>query len=159
MVKHFTLSSHPHSLTLRVYLVGVKTGRMENNKRKIRRKMTFSTVLLRGERREKSGGVHKFSFHPLQNTISPNWREKIRVKSRKNIWTKLPPPLINVSGFFFFGKVGLLFLFFSFDFSFVLLAFYFCFCFFCFFGFCQNFFFHLTLFMKYFSLLSYLQSM
>ena len=67
---------------------------------------------------------------------------QIGVKSEKNIWTKLPPPLINVFFFYllFLCNSGLLFLFFfffSFDFSFVTLAFCFCFCFFPFFWFCQ----------------------
>ena len=36
--------------------------------------MALFTVWLRGGRGEKSGAAHKFSL-PLQNTISPNWRE------------------------------------------------------------------------------------
>jgi len=53
-------------------LVGEKTGRMENKARKIKWKMTFSTIWLKGGRGEKSGGAHKFSLIPLQNKISPN---------------------------------------------------------------------------------------
>ena len=49
---------------LRVCLVGVKTGKMENRKRKIWWKMTFSTIWLRGRGGEKSGGAHKFFSHP-----------------------------------------------------------------------------------------------
>ena len=69
--------------SFRVCLVGVKTGRMENKERKIGWKMAFFTVWLRGRVGEKSGGAHKFSLLPLQNTISPNWRETWSEKFEK----------------------------------------------------------------------------
>ena len=37
--------------------------------------MTFFIVWLREGGGEKSGGTHNFSLLPIQNTISPNWRE------------------------------------------------------------------------------------
>ena len=51
--------------------------------------MTFFTIWLRGEGREKSGGGHKFSLLPFKN-----WSEKW-----KKYLDKTAPPLINVSGF------------------------------------------------------------
>ena len=57
---------------------------MKNMERKKWWKMTFFTVWLRERREEKSGGVHKFSLLPLQNTISPNWREKWKKTFRQN---------------------------------------------------------------------------
>ena len=86
----------------RVCLVGVKIGRMENKERKIGWKMTFFIVWLIGEGEEKSGGAHKFSLLPLQNTISPNWRENWSEKWEKHLDKTAPSPLFNVSGFFFF---------------------------------------------------------
>ena len=56
---------------------------------------------------EKSGGTHKFSLLPLQNTISPNWRENWNEKWGKYL-DKTAPTSYNISGFFFFS---------SFDFS------------------------------------------
>ena len=103
--------------TFRVCLVGVKIGRMENRERKIWWKMTFFTVWLRGGGGEKSGGAHKFSLLPLQNTISPNWREDWSKKWKKYL-NKTAPPLLTFLDFFFS----------SFDFSFVMLLFL-CFCF------------------------------
>ena len=104
---------------------------MENRERKIGWKMEFFTIWLRGGGGEKSGGPTNFLSSPFKIQSL-----QIGVKSGKNIWTKLPPPLINISDFFFFllflRNIGLLFLFlflfFSFDFSFITLAF--CFCFF-----------------------------
>ena len=105
---------------------------MENRERKIGWKMEFFTIWLRGGGGEKSGGPTNFLSSPFKIQSL-----QIGVKSGKNIWTKLPPPLINISDFFFFllflRNIGLLFLFlfffFSFDFSFITLAF----CFFVFF--------------------------
>ena len=105
---------------------------MENRERKIGWKMEFFTIWLRGGGGEKSGGPTNFLSSPFKIQSL-----QIGVKSGKNIWTKLPPPLINISEFFFFlhflRNIGLLFLFlfffFSFDFSFITLAF----CFFFFF--------------------------
>ena len=92
----------------RVRLIGVKTGRMKNRERKIGWKMTFFTVWLRGGGGEKSGGAHKFSLLPLQNTISPNWSEKW-----EKYLDKTAPTSFNISGFFFFFwiKVTLAFCF------------------------------------------------
>ena len=87
--------------TFRVCLVGVKIGRMENRERKIWWKMTFFTVWLRGGGGEKSGGTHKFSLLPLQNTISPNWRENWNEKWEKYL-DKTTPTSFNISGFFSF---------------------------------------------------------
>ena len=55
--------------------VGVILGRMENKGEKSGEKMMFLVVWLRVEKRRDFGGVHKFSLLPLQNTVSPNWRE------------------------------------------------------------------------------------
>ena len=89
---------------------------MENRERKIRWKMTFSTISLRGGGGEKGGGTHKFSLLPLQNTISPNWNEK---------WEKYFDKTTPTS----FLRFWLLFIYlFFFYFSFVSLAF--CFLFF-----------------------------
>ena len=91
----------------RVRLIGVKTGRMKNRERKIGWKMTFVTVWLRGGGGEKSGGAHKFSLLPLQNTISPNWSEKW-----EKYLDKTAPTSFNVSrSFFFWIKVTLAFCF------------------------------------------------
>ena len=108
---------------------------MENRKRKIGWKMEFFTIWLRGGGGEKSGGPTNFLSSPFKIQSL-----QIGVKSRKNIWTKLPPPLINVYDFFFFFfyfsfvtlacSFFFFFSFFSFDFSFVMLAFWFCFLFF-----------------------------
>ena len=112
-------------------MVGVKTEMMENRERKIRWKMTFSTISLRGGGGEKGGGTHKFSLLPLQNTISPNWNEK---------WEKYFDKTTPTSFLHFWL---LFFFFFSFFFwlfiSPVKLAFcFFCFLFFFFFlWFCQ----------------------
>ena len=37
--------------------------------------MTFFIVWLKGGGGEKGSEAYKFSLIPLQNTISPNWRE------------------------------------------------------------------------------------
>ena len=81
--------------------------------------MEFFTIWLRGGGGEKSGGPTNFLSSPFKIQSL-----QIGVKSRKNIWTKLPPPLINVSDFFFFFfilflcNIGLLFLFLFFFFFF-----------------------------------------
>ena len=93
---------------------------MENRERKIRWKMTFSTISLRGGGGEKGGGTHKFSLLPLQNTISPNWRENWSEKWEKYFDKTTPTSFLHF---------WLLFFFFFFYFSFVSLAF----CFFFFF--------------------------
>ena len=74
---------------------------------KIGWKIAFSTVWLRGGREEKSGGAHKFSLLPLQNTISSNWRENCSEKWKKYL-DKTAPTFF----FFFLCNVGFLFLFF-----------------------------------------------
>ena len=57
--------------SLRVCLVGMKTGRMENRERKIRLKMTFFTLWLRGRGgREKWWGPQVFSSPPSKYNIS-----------------------------------------------------------------------------------------
>ena len=58
--------------------------------------MTFFSIWLRGGGGEKSGGAHKFSLLPLQNTISPNWSEKW-----EKYLDKTAPTSFNVFGFFF----------------------------------------------------------
>ena len=79
----------------------------------------FCCLVEREREEEKWWGPQVFSS-PLQNTISPNWRETWSDKWEKYL-DKTVPPLFNVYGSFIF----------SFDFSFVRLAF----CFFFFFGF------------------------
>ena len=71
-------------LNLRLCLFGVILGRMENEEEKNREKMMFLVVWLRMEKRRDFGGIHQFSLLPLQNTISPNWRENGSEK-----WTKI----------------------------------------------------------------------
>ena len=58
----FHLTSPPNKYTLRVCLVGVKTGRIENRKRKIEWKMLLSTVWLRKENRRDRKQGRKFSL-------------------------------------------------------------------------------------------------
>ena len=55
-------------------------GMMENEGEKI----IFLVVWMNVEKRRDFGGVHKFSLLPIQNTISPNWRENGSEK-----WTKI----------------------------------------------------------------------
>ena len=71
---------------------------------KIGWKIAFSTVWLRGGWEEKSGGAHKFSLLPLQNTISSNWRENCSEKWKKYLDKTAPT-------FFFFSFVTLAFCF------------------------------------------------
>ena len=84
----------------------------------------FHCLVERERGEEKWWGPQVFSS-PLQNTISPNWRETWSDKWEKYL-DKTVPPLFNVYGSFIF----------SFDFSFVRLAFWFFF-FFLFLWFCQ----------------------
>ena len=63
--------------------------------------MTFFSIWLRGGGGEKSGEPTSFLSSPFK-IQSLQIEEKIGVKSEKNIWTKLPPPLFYVSGSFFF---------------------------------------------------------
>ena len=72
--------------------------RMENREKKIWWKMALFTVWLRGGGEEKSGAAHKFSL-PLQNTISPNWRENWSEKWKKIFVQNYP---ISFNHFFFF---------------------------------------------------------
>ena len=65
--------------SLSLCLVGVILGRMENEGEK----MMFLVIWLRVEKRRDFGGIHKFSLIPLQNTISPNWRENRSEKLTK----------------------------------------------------------------------------
>ena len=102
-------------------MVGVKTEMMENRERKIRWKMTFSTISLRGGGGEKGGGTHKFSLLPLQNTISPNWRENWSEKWEKYFDKTTPTSFLHFWLLFFFFFlllflciVGFLFFFFFF---------------------------------------------
>ena len=83
-------------------MVGVKTEMMENRERKIRWKMTFSTISLRGGGGEKGGGTHKFSLLPLQNTISPNWRENWSEKWEKYFDKTTPTSFLHFWLLFFF---------------------------------------------------------
>ena len=78
----------------------------------------FRCLVEREREEEKWWGPQVFSS-PLQNTISPNWRETWSDKWEKYL-DKTVPPLFNVYGSFIF----------SFDFSFVRLAFWFFFFFF-----------------------------
>ena len=84
----------------------------------------FHCLVERERGEEKWWGPQVFSS-PLQNTISPNWRENWSDKWEKYL-DKTVPHLFNVYGYFIF----------SFDFSFVRLAFCFFF-FFWFLWFCQ----------------------
>ena len=83
-------------------------GWMEKKELKIGEKMSGKGVWLRRGGEQKSGGAHKFSLLPLQNTISPNWRENQSKKWEKYL-DKTAPTALNILGFFFF----------SFDFSFL----------------------------------------
>ena len=63
--------------------------------------MMFLVVWLRVEKRRDFGGTHQFSLLPLQNTISPNWRE-----NKSESWTKIfgqnyPHFLFIITIFFF----------------------------------------------------------
>ena len=80
---------------LRLCLFGVILGRMENEEEK----MMFLIVWLRVEKRRDFGGTHQFSLLPLQNTISPNWRE-----NESESWTKLPTFSFYYYYFFFFWQ-------------------------------------------------------
>ena len=64
--------------TLRVCLVGVKTGRMENRERKIGRKMLFFTVWLGKENGKDRNPGRKFSLPGPQF-----WSSQIKRKSRR----------------------------------------------------------------------------
>ena len=82
-------------------MVAVILGRMENEGEKSGEKMIFLVVWLRVEKMRDFGGVHKFSFLPLQNTISPNWSENWSEMWKKYL-DKTVPTSFNVFGFFFF---------------------------------------------------------
>ena len=69
---------------LRVCLVGMKIGRMKNRDRKIEWKMIWKQVF-----------SLSLSLSPPFKIQSLQIGEKIGVKSGKNIWTKLPPPLFS----------------------------------------------------------------
>ena len=94
--------------TLRLCLFGVILGRIENEGEKSGEKMMFLVVWLRVEKRRDFGGTHQFSLLPLQNTISPNWRE-----NESESWTKIfgqicPHFLFFITFFFFFlGNLNL----------------------------------------------------
>ena len=75
-------SSALHSL--RLCLFGVILERMENEGEKSEEKMMFLVVWLRVEKRRDFGGIHQFFLLPLQNTVSPNWRE-----NESESWTKI----------------------------------------------------------------------
>ena len=80
-------------------------GRMENEEEKSGEKMMFLVVWLRVEKRRDFGGAHKFYLLPLQNTISPNWRENGSEK-----WTKIFEqncPHFLLTFFFFLGNFNL----------------------------------------------------
>ena len=108
-------------ISLRVCLVVCIFGRIEKKKSgEYERKWVGGCLVERGGG-EKSGGANKFSLPcPLQNTISPNWRENWSKKWEKYLNKTVPPLLTFLASFFFF----LLFL------SLVTLAFCFCFWFF-----------------------------
>ena len=108
--------------TLRLCLFGVILGRIENEGEKSGEKMMFLVVWLRVEKRRDFGGTHQFSLLPLQNTISPNWRE-----NESESWTKIfgqncPHLLFIITIFFFWAtstwrnKCGLPTIFFFFPF-------------------------------------------
>ena len=89
--------------TLRLCLFGVILGRIENEGEKSGEKMMFLVVWLRVEKRRDFGGTHQFSLLPLQNTISPNWRE-----NKSESWTKIfgqnCPHFLFIITIFFFGQ-------------------------------------------------------
>ena len=77
----------------------MKTGRKENRKRKNKVKNDiFHCLVERGER--KVMGPTSFLSFPFK-IQSLQIGEKIKVKSGKIIWTKLPQSLINVFGLLF----------------------------------------------------------
>ena len=92
---------------------------MENEGEKSGEKMMFLVVWLRVEKRRDFGGTYQFSLLPLQNTISPNWRE-----NESESWTKLPTFSFYYYYFFFLAtstwrnKCGLPTIFFFFLFFF-----------------------------------------
>ena len=118
-------------ISLRVCLVGCIFGRMEKKEWRIGEKMSGRVFGWKRRGREKWWGQQVFSLPPLQNTISPNWRENWSKKWEKYL-NKTAPPLLTFLAFFF-----LLFL------SLVMLAFCFCLCF-CFFVFYFFFIFSMT---------------
>ena len=76
---------------------------MDNEGEKSGEKMMFLVVWLRVEKRRDFGGTHQFSLLPLQNTISPNWRE-----NKSESWTKIfgqncPHFLFIITIFFFWA--------------------------------------------------------
>ena len=98
-----------------VCLVRWILGRIKKKKKwKIGVKMGGNGVWLRGGGEEKSGGAHKFSLLPLQNTISPNWSEKW-----EKYLGKIAPTSFNVfrSLFFFWLFLSLVMLAFCIFFS------------------------------------------
>ena len=72
-------------LSFSLCLFGVILGWMENEGEKSGEKIMFLVVWLRVEKRRDCGGTHQFSLLPLQNTISPNWRENESERDRKSV--------------------------------------------------------------------------
>ena len=104
-------------LTLSVCLVEWILGRIEKKSGKLGEKMSGNGVWLRGGGRAKSGGAHKFSLLPFQNTISSNWRENWSEKWEKYLDKTTPTSFLCFWLFFFFFlvflyNVGFFFLFF-----------------------------------------------
>ena len=79
---------------LRVCLIGVKTGRMENRERKIWWKMLFSTIWLRKENRRDRKQRRKFSLGPTF-FILPNWEENKEGKVMRNAFYTNNPTLLH----------------------------------------------------------------
>ena len=87
----------PTKWTLRVYLVGVKIRRMENNERKIQWKMLFSIVWLRKENKRDRNQGRKFSL-PAPLFLSSQIERKMgREKWCEMNFTQIPSqlPLIH----------------------------------------------------------------
>ena len=81
-------------ISIRVCLVGWILGRMEKKEWRVGEKMSGRVFGGKGRGREKWWGQQVFSPPPSPFKIqSLQIGEKIGVKSGKNIWTKLPPPL------------------------------------------------------------------
>ena len=121
----FWVISHPQkSPPLRLCLVGVILGRMENEGEKSGEKMMFLVVWLRVEKRRDFGGTHQFSLLPSK-TQSLQIGEKMRVKVGQKYLDKIAHIFFLLLLFFFFwatstwrNKCGLPTIFFFSFFSF-----------------------------------------
>ena len=90
-------------LSFRLCSFGVILERMENEREKSGEKMMFLVVWLRVEKRRDFGGTHQFSLLPLQNTISPNWRENESESWTKTFGQNCPHFLFIITNFFFWA--------------------------------------------------------